>query len=48
MIKMNKKPSLKNDRETNGWFWLPKNKLSKYPFPRVINQYRESVAQSLF
>lgn len=44
-IKLKQKPILRND-----WFWVPKNKLKKFPFPRFINQYLEerSVEQSLF
>ena len=36
-IKLNKKPSLKND-----WLWLPKNKLKKLAFPKFINYYLNS------
>lgn len=34
-----KKPRIK-DPIAIGWQWTEKNKMSKYPFPRFINQYR--------
>jgi A/G-specific adenine glycosylase len=42
---LNKKPKLKND-----WLWMTKNKISKYAFPGIINQYLNKKAnqQSLF
>ena len=33
-IKLNQKPGLKND-----WLWMTKNKIRKYAFPGIINQY---------
>lgn len=44
-IKLKRKYNLKGN-----WFWMEKNKLSKYPFPQFINQYLKegAVEQSLF
>jgi A/G-specific adenine glycosylase len=43
-VNLKKKPALKND-----WLWVSKGRLSKYAFPKLINQYRvKTVAQSLF
>jgi A/G-specific adenine glycosylase len=36
-IKLNHKPELEND-----WLWTTKNKIGKYAFPRIINQYLKS------
>ncbi len=33
-IRINQKPALKND-----WLWTTKNKIGKYAFPGIINQY---------
>jgi A/G-specific adenine glycosylase len=44
-IKLKQRSKAKND-----WFWVAKNKMNNYPFPKFINQYLEerSVEQSLF
>ena len=36
-IKLNQKPGLKND-----WLWMTKNKIRKYAFPGIINQYSKA------
>ena len=48
-ISMSEQPDSKNDKTCKGWLWLAKNKLSDYPFPKFINDYRAQIAaQSLF
>ncbi|MFI5132926.1 MAG: hypothetical protein ACHQEB_01255, partial [Chitinophagales bacterium] len=44
-IRLKQKPRLTND-----YFWLPKNRLTKYAFPGIINQYlqEKTIEQSLF
>jgi A/G-specific adenine glycosylase len=43
-IKLKRKPALKD-----GWLWLAKNRLSKYAFPKFINEYwSKCKSQALF
>jgi A/G-specific adenine glycosylase len=38
-IKLKRKPVVKNDPIAIGWLWMAKKKLSKYAFPKFINEY---------
>jgi A/G-specific adenine glycosylase len=39
-IKLKKNPGNGNKRIAIGWLWPAKNRLQKYPFPGIINEYR--------